>query len=119
MDTHNTRNSIIDIDKWREIVNDWNKSIESQKSYCERIGVNLHTFSYVRNKLLNKSKPKVQFAPLIVKNNDKDNDNDKNNVLNHPSIILENTRGYKLHFPTSLSSDQLIQLFTLSGWNDA
>lgn len=105
------KNSSIDLTKWREIVNDWEQSGESQKIYCGRIGVSLNTFVYARNKLLQKPKTKTTFAPLVIKNNE------EANIASQ--IVLENNRGYKLHFPVSLSAEQIAKLFKLSGWYDA
>lgn len=107
------KNTPIDMDKWREIVDAWSKSGENQKAFCERNGLSLNTFGYARSKLLQRDKPKNQFIPLTVKNND------GGTTAVSSAIILENTRGYKLYLPASLSLDQFANLFKLSGWLDA
>jgi len=104
---------LLDMNEWREIVNNWNKNDESQKTYCDRLGISLNTFTYVRVKLQKKIKSERRFASLKVINGNEDK------ILEQSNIILENSRGYKLHFPTSLSLEQLVKLFKLSGWNNA
>ena len=106
------KNAPLDMAKWREIIEAWNKSGESQKKYCERLEVSFNTFTYARTKLLQQDKPKSQFIPLTVKSSSEEK-------LPPPSvIILENPYGYKLHLSASLSLEQLTKLFELSGWND-
>ena len=50
MQNYPAKNAPLDMDKWREIIGGWNKSEENQKAYCQRLGVNLNTFSYARSK---------------------------------------------------------------------
>lgn len=113
MENYPAKNAPLDMNKWREIIEAWNKTVETQQAYCERVGVSLNTFSYARSKLLQQTKPKVQFLPITVKNNDKDP------VFSSSTITLENPRGYKLHLSASLSLEQLGKLFKLSGWTHA
>ena len=103
----------LDMNEWREIVNNWNKNDESQKTYCARLGINLNTFTYVRVKLQKQAKPPIQFASLKMINSNEDK------VLEQSMITLENKSGYKLYFPASLSLEQLMKIFKLSGWSDA
>jgi len=113
MQNYPAKNTPLDMDKWREIIEAWNESSQSQKVYCQRLGISFNTFSYVRSKMLQKEKPKTQFIPLTIKSN---------NEEKSPSsslIVLENPHGYKLHLSVSLSLEQLAKLFKLSGWNDA
>lgn len=113
MENRVKKNLPIDLAKWREIVNDWELSGESQKIYCERTGISLNTFVYARNKLRQKPKLKTTFTPLVIKNHE------ETTITSQLSIILENHRGYKLHFPVSLSAEQIAKLLKLSGWYDA
>ncbi len=113
MQNHSTKNTPLDMNKWREIIEAWSKSNENQKTYCDRLGLSLNTFVYARSKLLQQDKPKNQFIPLTIKS-----DSDEK-ALPSSVIVLENLRGYKLHLPTSLSLEQLTKLFKLSGWHDA
>ena len=113
MQNYPAKNTPLDMDKWREIIEGWNESSQSQKAYCQRLGVNLNTFSYARSKLLQKGKSKTQFIPVTIKSNNEE----KLSVSS--LIILENPHGYKLHLSASLSLEQLAKLFKLSGWNDA
>lgn len=105
-------NVALDMDKWREIVEAWNKSNETQKAYCQRLGVSLNTFIYARSKLIRQDKPKAQFIPLTINSSGEKN-------LSSSLIVLEKPNGYTLHFSASLSLEQLTNLFKLSGWNDA
>jgi hypothetical protein len=113
MQSHSQKNTPLDMSQWREIIETWSKSNESQKTYCDRLGLSLNTFGYARSKLLQQNKQKTQFIPLVVKNNGEEKTS--------PSsvIVLENLSGYKLHLPASLSLEQLTKLFKLSGWYDA
>jgi predicted enzyme involved in methoxymalonyl-ACP biosynthesis len=106
-------NKSLDMVVWSEIVNNWNKTTESQKVYCARLGININTFVYARNKLRKQEMPSAQFASLKVIPSYEDK------TIEQPKIILENNRGYKLYFPASLSLELLIKLFKLSGWSDA
>lgn len=113
MQDHPLKNTPLDMNKWREIIEAWDASCETQKAYCERLGVNLNTFTYARSKLLQKGNSKTQFIPLTIKSN-----NDEHLLLSSV-IVLENPLGYKLHLPASLSLEQLAKLFKLSGWCNA
>lgn len=95
MQKHSAKNTPIDMEKWRGIVEAWNKSDENQKAYCQRLGVSLNTFSYVRSKLARQDKPKNQFIPLTIKNSNEER------ALSPSVIVLENRQGYKLHIPAS------------------
>ncbi len=74
MKNHSAKNTPIDMDKRREIVEAWNKSGKNQKAYCQLLGISLNTFSYARSKLLKQAKSKTRFIPLIVKVTVKKND---------------------------------------------
>lgn len=113
MQKHSAKNTPLDMEKWREIVEAWNKSGENQKAYCQRLGVSLNTFSYIRGKLMRQDKPKNQFLPLTIKNCSEEM------APSSSVIVLENRQGFKLHIPASLSLDQLAKIFKLSGWNNA
>ena len=112
MHNHSAKNSPIDMEKWRGIVEAWNTSGENQKAYCQRLGVSLNTFCYVRGKLMRQNKPKTQFVPLTIKNLSEEK------ALS-PHHRIGKSQGYKLHIPASLSLEQLAKIFKLSGWNDA
>lgn len=113
MPNHSAKNSPIDMEKWRGIVEAWNTSGENQKAYCQRLGVSLNTFCYVRGKLMRQIKSKTQFVPLTIKNLSEEK------AFPSSIIVLENLQGYKLHIPASLSLEQLAKLFKLTGWDDA
>ena len=66
MQTQSIKNAPLDMDKWRDIINDWKQSGENQKSYCDRLEISLNAFSYARAKLLQKEKSKTHFVPATV-----------------------------------------------------
>ena len=109
------KNIPLDMNYWSEIINNWNRKNESKKKYCERLGINLNTFTYVQIKLQQKMQPKPQihFASLNVTNSNQ----------YHPKtlekIIFENARGDKIYLPTTLPSEELTKLIKLLGCSDA
>lgn len=111
MQNHPTQNALLDMDQWREIIEAWNKSGESQKNYCQRIGISLNTFTYARFKLSRQKKESTHFVPVALKVAQ-----EEKAALPSSIIVLENPQGYKLHFPAALSLEQLAKLFKLSGW---
>lgn len=113
MQHQSAKNTPLDMVKWREIVEAWKTSGENQKAYCQRLGVSVNTFSYVRSKLMQKDKPKTQFIPLTINNSCAEK------TTSQSVIVLENPCSYKLHLSASLSLDQLAKLFKIAGWNDA
>lgn len=99
----------LDMDKWRPIIMDWESSKESQKSYCERLGINLNTFTYARSKLTPVKKQKLTLVPIEINQPDSQKQFDINKV------IIENPQGYKLHVSSDLSLERLTKIFKLSG----
>jgi predicted enzyme involved in methoxymalonyl-ACP biosynthesis len=108
-----TKNIPLDMNEWSKIIDGWRSGSESQKTYCERLGISLNTFTYARNKLQKKSNLKTQFIPITIKNAPEEK------ALLSSVIVLENSQGYKLHFPASLSLEQMAKIFKLSGWDNA
>ena len=49
--------TLLDMGKWRNIIEEWSRSGENQKTYCDRLGLSIHTFTYVRSKLHQQNKP--------------------------------------------------------------
>jgi predicted enzyme involved in methoxymalonyl-ACP biosynthesis len=84
MQNHPVKNSPLDKEKWREIIEAWNKSGENQKAYCQRLGISINTFTYARGKMMLHDKPKAQFIPVTVNNNSAE----KN--MPQSAIVLEN-----------------------------
>jgi len=107
------RNTPLDKIKWFNLVKAWDPKREKQKQYCERLGISLTTFSYVRSKLMKETKIKTKFISLTV------NQADSPKTTEPELLTLENPQGFKLHFSPSLSLDQLTKLFKLSGWQNA
>jgi hypothetical protein len=111
MQNHAAKHTLLDMKKWHELIDAWSKSGENQKTYCQRIGVSLNTFTYARAKLSQAKKLKTAFVPVTLKDTQEEKTSSLSSV-----IILENPKGYKLHFPAALSLDQLAKLFQLLGW---
>lgn len=108
-----TKPQALDMEKWRAIVNGWEVSKESQKSYCKHLGININTFTYARGKLSGNKKSKTSFIPVVLKN-------EAQQGLQKTSMItIENKQGLKLHVPSTLSLDQLAKIFQLCGWHHA
>mgnify|MGYP001795620002 CR=1 FL=1 len=108
--TTTPKNPPLDMDKWRRIIHEWDSNKENQKDYCQRLGVNLNTFTYIRGKLTQKNKAKSKFIPITLGQIEEP----KNNMQN--LLTLESPRGFKLHISPSLSLEQLTKIFKLSGW---
>ena len=53
-DRSSPKNKPLDMNYWRKFIDDWDSSKESQKNYCQRLGLNLNTFTYLRGKLTQK-----------------------------------------------------------------
>lgn len=110
-----SKQTVLDMEKWRKLVEGWDGK-EKQRTYCERLGVSLNTFVYVRSKLRLKKKNShkrnkfASFVPVVISPTPKEHQTENRN------FILENTRGLKLHVPASLSLEELNKLFTLAGW---
>ncbi len=86
MQNHSAKNTPLDMDRWREIIEAWNQSGESQKNYCQRLGLSFNSFTYARSKLLQQDKPETQFIPLTVRSNSEEKNNTRNRVLNLPMM---------------------------------
>lgn len=103
--------------KWSELIAEWEKSNESQKQFCDRLGINVNTFTYMRSKLLSSNKKlnkSKKFIPVTIAK-----DVAKENIKCTDLIILESNNGIKLHIPLSISFDKLTHLLKLVGWNHA
>lgn len=115
MELSEQKNSIakdvrLDIRKWRGLVEAWDATKENQKTYCQRLGISLHTFCYVRRKLTKKQKSPLEFIPITLSPSEPIHNRHKD------FFILENPGGFKLHISPSLSLEQLTKLFKLTGW---
>lgn len=101
----------LDTAKWQAIIVDWEQSNESQKAYCERMNVNLNTFTYMRGKLLAEKKKQsgANFVAVKIKPEVKPTTAPK-------SMTIENHKGIKIHLPMNISETQLKHLLQLLGW---
>lgn len=108
-DINSRKNNRLDLDTWRPIINEWDRNKESQKTYCARLGINVNTFMYMRVKHFKKNKSKSNFIPVTLVNTENKN-------ASPCVLILENTRGFKLQIPHSLSQSELTKILQLAGW---
>lgn len=104
-----------DDQKWLNIIAEWEKTNESQKSFCARLGLSYYTFAYMRTKLFSPKKnenKKNIFIPVAVT---------KPSLSIHTKefIIIENKNGIKLHVPLNLGENNLMLLLNLAGWQHA
>ena len=103
--------------KWLELIAEWEKSNESQKQFCDRLGINVNTFTYMRGKLLSSGKKLAKnkkFIPVTIAKEE-----DKEKIIYLDVIILENRNGIKLHIPLSVPFDKVSHLLQLAGWSHA
>ena len=108
-----TKTVSLDMEKWRAIMSDWESSQESQKQYCERLGINLNTFTYARSKLIKAKKLKSAFIPVTLVQSE------SQKLSTMDTVIIENPQGLKLHLSSDLSLERLTKLFKLCGWLSA
>lgn len=104
---------LLDKQKWLALISEWEKGNESQKEFCERLQLNMHTFSYMRNRVLaaNKKGAKKKFIAVQVKEELK---------VSPPShLIIESVNGIKVHVPINADKEKLCQLLQLVGWHYA
>jgi len=83
------------------------KLYRSKKEFCTRLKLNINTFTYVKGKLSTKDKQK-KFIPITVRQAT------SSKLLSN--IILENTKGMKLHIPINVTDEEVIHLLKLAGW---
>jgi hypothetical protein len=98
----------IDKEKWAQLILEWEKSNESQTAFCNRLNLNIHTFTYVRDKVLKDALSK-KFIPVSIQE-----ENSPSPLI--ADITLENPKGFKLHIPSLIADEQLIHLLKLVGW---
>jgi hypothetical protein len=99
------------VDEWRGILSEWQKSGETQKTFCSRLGIKYNTFVYWRGKLSSprKAMRPEQFIPLKV----------KAEPANHQPgkiFIIESRSGNRLLIPYSMTTEQLIVLLKSTGF---
>ncbi len=102
-----TRGKKINLEDWSKLVNEWKKGTESQKDFCARLNLNINSFTYAKAKLSTKDKQK-KFIPLTIHSDTP--------PKIHANIILENTKGMKLHIPVSLLNEETMHLLKMAGW---
>jgi hypothetical protein len=101
---------MLDMEKWRTIIAEWESSQETQPQYCKRLGLKLNTFSYARSKLAKNKISNNKFIPVTIIANE------ESSAINTDMIIIENTQGIKLHIQAGMKADRLAKIFQLCGW---
>lgn len=97
---------VINQEEWSKLISEWKSGTESQKEFCARLNLNMNTFTYIKGKLSAKDKQK-KFIPLTIRQ--------EACPKLKPNIILENTKGMKLHIPLTADED-MMGLLKLAGW---
>ena len=106
------KNTPLDMKKWRTIISDWEVNKENQKTYCERMGIKINTFVYARSKLMkSKNRIKNNFIPITVTHAEKPIP-----AIAAEKIIIENSKGFKIHLSAELSENNLTKIFKSCGW---
>jgi len=109
----NINNAVLDMKKWRAIIADWEASNESQKKYCDRLGIKLNSFVYARQKIKGNKESLPTFIPVTISP-----ENDKVKPQNDV-IVIENSFGYKLSISAYLPEEHTTKILKLCGWLNA
>ena len=97
----------INFEEWAKLIAEWKSSAESQTEFCTRLNLNINTFTYVKNKLSSKAKQQ-SFIPITIRQEIR-----PKLVSN---MILENSKGMKLHIPLAATDESIIHLLKIVGW---
>ena len=101
------KQKIINLEEWAKLISEWKSSTESQKEYCARLNLNINTFTYVKGKLSAKAMQK-KFIPITIRQ--------EIPPKLVSTIILENSKGMKLHIPLASIDESIIHLLKIAGW---
>ena len=102
----------LNMHQWSAIVKQWDQTKESQQAYCQRLNININTFSYVRSKLNRKPPLENKFIPVTIQP-------DEPIIEAGHLLIFENKNGIKLQIPLSVKESTLLQVLKLIGWSHA
>lgn len=94
---------------WQKVVEDWQRGNEGISAYCQRLGINIHTFNYWRSKFSGATKAKKAFVKLVS----------PPSVTEEKPIIIQLLSDVKIVVPTSISKDNLINVLEALGINNA
>lgn len=102
-----TKQKNLNREEWAILIAEWQAGTESQKDFCERLNLNINTFTYIKGKLAKKNKS-AKFLPVKIV---------KDTTTHQPilNVILENAKGIKLHINFA-SDETLIHLLKIVGW---
>ncbi len=103
---HNKQKKI-NYEEWSNLIAEWKSSTESQIEFCARLNLNINTFTYVKNKLSLKNKQK-KFIPITIR--------PEIRPQIFSNMILENSKGMKLHIPLAAIDESIIHLLKIAGW---
>lgn len=92
--------------RWKQLVEEQNKSGMTQKIFCQEHNISLSQFIYYNCLLKNKENPPVKkpfsFAPVKIA--------DKNNIASSREIKLSLPNGFQFTFPSDLDVAQIKRL---------
>ena len=104
--------TLLDMEQWTKIVNQWDKSKENQQAYCKRLNLNIHTFCYVKAKLKQKNKSVNKFIPVLTHLQPSAGDS-------KDFLVFEDKNGLKLQIALSIKETTLLNILKLIGWSHA
>ena len=109
--TAKSKGAILDKQKWIVLISGWEKSKESQRAYCERLELNLNTFTYMRSQLfaVKKKQATNKFIPIKVK------EETMADLAQLQIITIEINKGIKLHVPLMIDEVKLTRILKLLG----
>lgn len=97
----------INLEEWSKLISEWKSSAESQKEFCARLNLSINTFTYAKGKLSAKARGK-KFIPITIRPEIPSKFVSK--------IILENSKGMKLHILSATIDESIIFLLKIAGW---
>jgi hypothetical protein len=106
--------ALLDEKKWLSLIAEWENGDESQREFCERLQINLHTFSYMRSQTLaKKNRPENKFIAVKVKEEILGS-HSQNNVL---LMLIESNNGIKIHISLDTADIKILHILKLIGWH--
>jgi|GEM_PF-6888700 len=102
----------LDMEKWTALIEEWRKTPESRKQFCQRLDLSTNTFAYACSKLSRQKKSDKKFIPVAIKQ-----ESDKKDNVSFCQIKDRN--GMVFCIPTDICEEKLSELLTLLGWRYA
>lgn len=105
---NNTQQNHPKKDYWLKVCEDWQRSGETQLTYCQRLGIKMNTFAYWRAKFsdTNKKSKKtfVKVTPPALPS-----------VEQEKPIIIQLLSGVKIILPAKIDKEQLSNILEILG----